>query len=124
MKGIDLDNEPADAEHFHPALATRNPSPLRSLRKGDTFTVGSLTFKVTETFGQCCVVSPEIFCQGEPVRREDGAAYDDVDGVRKQMAQIREVIELPVSYSELFTSVGVKAPKGIMLPGPPVQEGH
>lgn len=45
-----------------------------------------------------CIVAPdtEIFCEGEPIKREDEekldeVGYDDVGGVRKQMAQIRSV---------------------------------
>jgi hypothetical protein len=45
-----------------------------------------------------CIVAPdtEIFCEGEPIKREDeekldDVGYDDVGGVRKQMAQIRWV---------------------------------
>ncbi|KAM1714835.1 hypothetical protein TB2_024916 [Malus domestica] len=45
--------------------------------------------------------------------------YDDVGGVRKQMAQIRELMELPLRHPQLFKSIGVKSPKGILLYGPP-----
>ena len=45
--------------------------------------------------------------------------YDDVGGVRKQMAQIRELVELPLRHPQLFKSIGVKPPKGILLYGPP-----
>ncbi|XVE79803.1 hypothetical protein DITRI_Ditri14bG0085400 [Diplodiscus trichospermus] len=66
----------------------------------------------------------EIFCKGEPVRREDEdrldeVGYDDVGGVRKQMALIRELVELPLRHPQLFKSIGVKPPKGILLYGPP-----
>ncbi|KAL0369625.1 UNVERIFIED_CONTAM: Cell division cycle protein 48 [Sesamum angustifolium] len=103
----------------------------RPVRKGDHFLVRggmrSVEFKVIETDpGEYCVVSPdtEIFCEGEPVRREDEdrldeVGYDDVGGVRKQMAQIRELVELPLRHPQLFKSIGVKPPKGILLYGPP-----
>nr|GFA49730.1 cell division cycle protein 48 homolog [Tanacetum cinerariifolium] len=63
----------------------------------------SVEFKVIETDpGEYCVVAPdtEIFCEGEPIKRDDAdrldeIGYDDVGGVRKQMAQIRELVELP-----------------------------
>jgi hypothetical protein len=45
--------------------------------------------------------------------------YDDVGGVRKQMAQIRELVELPLRHPMLFKTIGVKPPKGILLYGPP-----
>ena len=40
-------------------------------------------------------------------------------GVRKQMAQIRELVELPLRHPQLFKTIGVKPPKGILLYGPP-----
>lgn len=48
-----------------------------------------------------------------------GCSYDDVGGVRKQMAQIRELVELPLRHPLLFKTIGVKPPKGILLYGPP-----
>ncbi|RWW18374.1 hypothetical protein GW17_00017644 [Ensete ventricosum] len=103
----------------------------RPVRKGDLFLVRggmrSVEFKVIETDpAEYCIVSPdtEIFCEGEPVKREDEdrldeVGYDDVGGVRKQMAQIRELVELPLRHPQLFKSIGVKPPKGILLYGPP-----
>ncbi|KAJ3682498.1 hypothetical protein LUZ60_015071 [Juncus effusus] len=104
----------------------------RPIRKGDLFLVRggmrSVEFKVIETDpGEYCIVAPdtEIFCEGEPVKREDEeqrldeVGYDDVGGVRKQMAQIRELVELPLRHPQLFKSIGVKPPKGILLFGPP-----
>lgn len=87
----------------------------------------SVEFKVVETEpGEYCVVAPdtEIFCEGEPIKREDEerlneVGYDDVGGMRKQMAQIRELVELPLRHPQLFKSIGVKPPKGILLFGPP-----
>ena len=101
------------------------------VRKGDLFLVRggmhSVEFKVIEIDpGEYCVVSPdtEIFCEGEPVKLEDEdrldeVGYDDVGGVRRQMAQIRELVELPLRHPQLFKSIGVKPPKGILLFGPP-----
>ncbi|OAY79738.1 Cell division cycle protein [Ananas comosus] len=103
----------------------------RPVRKGDLFLVRggmrSVEFKVIDTDpSEYCIVAPdtEIFCEGEPVKREDEerldeVGYDDVGGVRKQMAQIRELVELPLRHPQLFKSIGVKPPKGILLYGPP-----
>lgn len=103
----------------------------RPVRKGDIFQVRggmrAVEFKVVETDpADYCIVAPdtEIFCEGEPIRREDeerldDVGYDDIGGVRKQMAQIRELVELPLRHPQLFKTIGVKPPKGILLYGPP-----
>ncbi|XP_061989545.1 cell division cycle protein 48 homolog [Rosa rugosa] len=51
--------------------------------------------------------------------KEKEIGYEDVGGVRKQMAQIRELVELPLKQPKLFKFIGVKPPKGILLYGPP-----
>jgi len=103
----------------------------RPVRKNDTFLVRggmrSVEFKVVETDpGEYCIVAPDtaIFCEGDPIKREDeekldDVGYDDVGGLRKQMAQIRELVELPLRHPQLFKTIGVKPPKGILLHGPP-----
>ncbi|XWS38326.1 hypothetical protein CRYUN_Cryun19dG0121800 [Craigia yunnanensis] len=50
---------------------------------------------------------------------QQGSEYDDVGGVRKQMAQIRELVELPLRHPQFFKLIGVKPPKRFLLYGPP-----
>jgi len=84
-------------------------------------------FKVVEVDpGEFCIVSPNtmLFDEGEPIKREDeeaadGVGYDDIGGCRKQMANIREMIELPLRHPTLFKTLGVKPPRGVLLYGPP-----
>ena len=86
-----------------------------------------MEFKVVEVDpGEFCIVSPNtmLFDEGEPIKREDeeqldGVGYDDIGGCRKQMAQIREMIELPLRHPTLFKTLGVKPPRGVLLFGPP-----
>lgn len=40
-------------------------------------------------------------------------------GLNDQIRELREVIELPLTNPELFTRVGIKPPKGVLLYGPP-----
>ena len=57
-----------------------------------------------------CIVSPDtvIHHEGDPIKREEveealnEVGYDDVGGCRKQMAQIREMVELPLRHPGLF----------------------
>jgi len=45
--------------------------------------------------------------------------YDDVGGMSDTIQQLREMVELPLRYPELFTRLGVAPPKGVLLHGPP-----
>merc|ERR1719252_496842 len=49
----------------------------------------------------------------------DDVGYDDIGGCKKAMAQIREMIELPLRHPALFKTLGVKPPRGVLLYGPP-----
>ena len=52
-------------------------------------------------------------------RRDSHVAYEDIGGLEKQIQRIREMIELPLRYPELFSRLGIDAPKGVLLFGPP-----
>ncbi|XP_026216688.1 transitional endoplasmic reticulum ATPase isoform X2 [Anabas testudineus] len=103
----------------------------RPVHKGDIFLVrGSMRaveFKVVETDpSPHCIVAPDtvMYCEGEPIKREDeeeslnDIGYDDIGGCRKQLAQIKEMVELPLRHPGLFKAIGVKPPRGILLYGP------
>lgn len=46
-------------------------------------------------------------------------SWKDIGGLREQVEDIQEVIELPLKKPELFKEVGIQPPKGILLYGPP-----
>jgi transitional endoplasmic reticulum ATPase len=45
--------------------------------------------------------------------------YEDVGGLSSELDKIREIVELPFKYPEIFSKLGLKAPNGILLYGPP-----
>jgi len=51
-------------------------------------------------------------------RRAD-VTYDDLGGMGDTIDQLREMVELPLRYPELFQRLGVDPPKGVLLHGPP-----
>jgi hypothetical protein len=103
----------------------------RPVKKGDLFLVRQamhpVEFKVVECDpAEVVVVAPDtvIHTDGEPIKREEEermneVGYDDIGGVRRQLAQIREMIELPLRHPLLFKTLGVKPPRGVLLYGPP-----
>jgi proteasome regulatory subunit len=54
----------------------------------------------------------------EMVEKPD-VTYSEVAGLDEQIEAVREAIELPLISPELFVKVGIEAPKGILLVGPP-----
>ncbi|KAJ3043002.1 AAA ATPase cdc48, partial [Rhizophlyctis rosea] len=104
----------------------------RPVKKGDLFIVRgamrAVEFKVVECDpAPYCIVAQDtiIHCEGDPIKREDeeqnlnDVGYDDIGGCRKQLAQIRELVELPLRHPQLFKSIGIKPPRGILMFGPP-----
>lgn len=56
---------------------------------------------------------------GAPETVRAAVSYEDVGGLKPQLQRIREMIELPLRYPELFERLGIDAPKGVLLHGPP-----
>jgi transitional endoplasmic reticulum ATPase len=45
--------------------------------------------------------------------------YEDLGGLKDSIGKVREMIELPLKHPELFDRLGIDAPKGVLLHGPP-----
>jgi transitional endoplasmic reticulum ATPase len=81
-------------------------------------------FFVEETTPEGVVVvnsTTSIEMKGERIteKREIGVTYEDIGGLHKEVQRIREMIELPLKYPEVFERLGIEAPKGVLLYGPP-----
>mmetsp|Transcript_8018 Transcript_8018/g.24146 ORF Transcript_8018/g.24146 Transcript_8018/m.24146 type:complete len:406 (+) Transcript_8018:112-1329(+) len=53
------------------------------------------------------------------VEKVPDSTYEMIGGLEKQIKEIKEVIELPIKHPELFESLGIAQPKGVILYGPP-----
>lgn len=53
------------------------------------------------------------------VEKVPDSTYEMIGGLDKQIKEIKEVIELPIKHPELFESLGIAQPKGVLLYGPP-----
>ncbi|MEM2587158.1 MAG: AAA family ATPase, partial [Candidatus Bathyarchaeia archaeon] len=53
------------------------------------------------------------------VREVPKVTYEDIGGLKEEIRKIREMVELPLKYPELFERLGIEAPKGVLLYGPP-----
>jgi 26S proteasome regulatory subunit T2 len=46
-------------------------------------------------------------------------SYADIGGLEKQIQEIKEAVELPLTHPELYAELGIKPPKGVILYGQP-----
>merc|ERR1719171_1926376 len=53
------------------------------------------------------------------VEKVPDSTYDMVGGLDQQVKEVKEVIELPIKHPEIFDSLGISQPKGVLLYGPP-----
>ena len=51
--------------------------------------------------------------------RAPSVSYEDIGGLEREVARVREIVELPLKYSQIFERLGILAPKGVLLYGPP-----
>jgi len=51
--------------------------------------------------------------------RRGNITYEDIGGLEKEIKKIREIVELPLKYPNIFHELGIEPPKGILLYGPP-----
>jgi transitional endoplasmic reticulum ATPase len=118
-----------------------------TLRDGDTKYIGSLVeglpvisgnrirttlfgaktcdFKVIDTSpkGVVLINKSTVIRMDLKKSGEDGApariSYEDIGGLGIQLQRIREMIELPLRYPQVFERLGIEPPKGVFLYGPP-----
>ena len=88
--------------------------PLRDepLRAGDALTMDPRSGFVFEKIPKAEV--EELVLEEVP-----DVSYSDIGGLGPQIEAIRDAVELPFLHPELFREHGLKAPKGVLLYGPP-----
>jgi transitional endoplasmic reticulum ATPase len=96
--------------------------------EGDTiratlFGSRSADFKVESTNPKDAVlINPTtqlVIGKPEATEKSRTMSYEDIGGLKPQVHRIREMIELPLRYPEVFERLGIDAPKGVLLHGPP-----
>ncbi|MBI5749678.1 MAG: CDC48 family AAA ATPase, partial [Nitrospinae bacterium] len=89
------------------------------------FGARSCDFKVLDTIPnkEVVLIYPTTVIKVEAKEGEEKRgikiSYEDIGGLSKQIQKIREMIELPLKYPEVFERLGIDAPKGVFLYGPP-----
>lgn len=55
----------------------------------------------------------------QPSGNRAAVSYEDVGGLGRTLGRLREMIELPMRFPEVFEHLGIDPPKGVLLYGPP-----
>ena len=101
------------------------PSDVRQLLRAPAYALTQIRLSVASTVPKGIVhidedTEVELRTEfEEPRDPRAGVNYDDVGGMEETIRALREMVELPLRYPELFTRLGVDPPKGVLLHGPP-----
>ncbi|MDZ4245986.1 MAG: AAA family ATPase, partial [Dehalococcoidia bacterium] len=128
---------PADKIVLNPLTLTRSISRERDARyigtlldglalvEGDTiranlFGTRSQDFTVVSTVPKRAVLvhsrtKIEVAEKGEAKTRGFKVSYEDIGGLGKELQRVREMIELPLKYPQVFERLGIDPPKGVLL---------
>ena len=114
-----------DGNNFDAAGVINFPISLGDILPIKTHLMGNpvIEFKVTALEPEnACIISPKTEFEINDIAEFEGAkriTYEDIGGLKAELARVREMIELPIRHPELFETIGVEPPKGVLLYGPP-----
>lgn len=102
------------------------PANVRQMLAAPAYALQEIRLAVVATVPKGIVVitaETEVELRGEYEEPRDSRRadvnYDDVGGMAETIDQLREMVELPLRYPELFQRLGVDPPRGVLLHGPP-----
>jgi transitional endoplasmic reticulum ATPase len=121
-----INPNPRDLDYIG-SLLDGLPVKTGDLLRAHLFGSRSAEFKVDSTQPEGAVlINPTtalVINQSKEAKKAGVSAqrlsYEDVGGLKGQVRRIREMIELPLRYPEVFERLGIDAPKGVLLSGPP-----
>ena len=100
---------------------------LNDMNSGFMGTMGSLKFVVADSTPSGPIIITEntelkVSSKAMDISEEvpiPDVTYEDLGGLSDEIAKIREMVETPMKYPELFQALGIEPPSGVLLHGPP-----
>jgi proteasome regulatory subunit len=89
--------------------------PKEKLQSGMRVALNQRSFAVTQELP----TSRDPMIRAMEIEEAPNVSYSDIGGLRDQLREIRETVELPLLKPDLFVQVGIEPPKGVLLTGPP-----
>ena len=89
---------------------------IQNLQAGDTIVVEQKNLTIIKKLARA---TKKFDVEKFVIIEKPTTTWKDIGGLKDQIQDIQEVIELPLKKPELFKKVGIKPPKGILLYGEP-----
>ncbi len=90
-------------------------SNVKFLKPGDSVFVEQKNLTIVEK----APVMKNFLVERFVIMEKPKVTFKDVGGLKDQIRELKEVVELPLKKPELFKKVGITPPKGVLLHGPP-----
>lgn len=88
---------------------------VKDLRPGDSVLIDQKSLNVVEKIDMGLSFDVEKFV----ILDKPKESWKEIGGLKREIEEVKEVIELPLQKPELFEKVGIHPPKGVLLYGPP-----
>jgi proteasome regulatory subunit len=93
------------------------PKLIGKLKEGDLVLVNDKYLSIVDKLPE--KIDSEYNVGAFFIEEKPNITFKDVIGLDQQIEEIKEVIEFPLKYPELFKKLNIEPPKGILLYGPP-----
>jgi 26S proteasome regulatory subunit T5 len=89
--------------------------PVEQLKPGDLVGVNKDSYLILDS------LPPEYDSRVKTMEVEEkpNEDYVDIGGLDKQVEELKEAVVYPMIHQELYKTIGIKPPKGVLLYGPP-----
>lgn len=89
--------------------------PVEKLQPGAMVALNQRSFAITQELPP----SRDPIIRAMEIEEAPDVSYADIGGLKQQLQEIRETVELPLLEPELFEKVGIEPPRGVLLTGLP-----
>jgi proteasome regulatory subunit len=89
--------------------------PMDKLEPGALVALNQRSFAITQELPP----SRDPMIRAMEIEDKPDVSYQDIGGLRDQLREVRETVEIPLTDPLLFNAIGIEPPNGILLTGPP-----